>query len=76
MTKILQGVITSTKLLKTVTVKVERKYRHRIYNKVVKTHKKYLVDNPKLKLVVGDLVTIQAVRPISKNKHYQVIGKK
>lgn len=75
MTKILQGVVVSTKMQNTVTVKVERKYRHPVYSKVVKSHKKYLVDNPKLKLVEGDLVTIKEVRPLSKNKHYQVVEK-
>jgi len=75
MTKILQGVVVSTKMLNTVTVKVERKYRHPIYSKVVKSHKKYLVDNPKLKLVEGDVVTIKEIRPVSKHKHYQVLAK-
>lgn len=75
MTKVLQGVVVSTKMLNTVTVKVERKYRHPVYSKVVKSHKKYLVDNPKLKLAEGDLVTIQEVKPISKHKHYQVVAK-
>jgi len=76
MTKVLQGIVTSTKMNKTVTVRVERKYRHPVYAKVVKSHKKYLVDNPKLKLTEGDLVTIREGRPISKHKHYQVVAKK
>ncbi len=76
MTKILEGVVVSTKMKQTVTVKVERKYRHPVYAKIVKRHKKYLADNPELKLVEGDLVKIKEVRPLSKNKHYLVIGKK
>lgn len=76
MTKTLEGVVVSTKMTKTVTVKVERKFRHPVYSKVVKSHKKYLVDNPSLKLTEGDLVTIKEVRPLSKQKHYQVVAKK
>lgn len=75
MTKILQGEVVSAKTTKTVTVRIERKYRHPVYSKVVKSHKKYLVHNPELKLNEGDLVTIKEVRPISKNKHYQVVSK-
>lgn len=75
MTKILNGTVVSNKMDKTVVVKVERKYRHPVYGKVVKSHKKYLVNNPELKLDEGDVVTIQSVRPISKNKHYQIVEK-
>ncbi|OGK68248.1 30S ribosomal protein S17, partial [Candidatus Roizmanbacteria bacterium RIFOXYA2_FULL_41_8] len=60
----------------TVVVRVERKYRHPVYAKIVKRHKKYLAHNPSLKLIEGDLVKIKEVRPISKNKHYLVVGKK
>lgn len=75
MTKILTGVVTSTKMINTVVVKVERKYKHPVYAKVVKSHKKYLADNTELKLKEGDLVSIQSIRPLSKNKHYKIIEK-
>jgi len=75
MTKIYEGVIVSTKMKDTVTVRVERKYRHPVYAKVVKSHKKYLAHNDSLKLSVGDEVQIEETRPLSKTKHFRVIKK-
>lgn len=75
MTKILTGVVVSTKMDKTVTVLVERTFRHPEYEKVVTKNKKYLAHNETLKLVEGDMVSISEVRPISKNKHFTVVKK-
>jgi len=75
MTKIYEGTVCSTKMKDTVTVKVERKYRHPVYAKVVKSHKKYLAHNENLKLAVGDEVQIEETRPLSKTKHFRVIKK-
>lgn len=76
MAKLLEGVIVSTKLApKTVTVRVEERFRHPLYQKVVKTHKKYLVHNEKLELHEGDIVRIQETRPLSKKKRFTVIEK-
>ncbi len=41
MSKILTGIVTSTKMNKTVVVKIERVFRHPIYRKVIRRHKKY-----------------------------------
>jgi len=76
MSKVLKGIVVSNKTEQTVTVKVERRYRHPVYDKIIKRDKKYLVHNPKLKLKEGDLVEIKPVRPISKNKHYLIVNKK
>lgn len=75
MAKGIEGVVVSTKMNKTVAVRTERKYRHPVYQKVVTRHKKYLVHNEGMNLAVGDKVRILAVRPISKNKHFQVVTK-
>lgn len=69
------GTVVSTKMNKTVTVLVERKFRHPIYKKVVRRHKKYLADNQKLTLKEGERVEIKETRPISKNKHFIVLRK-
>ncbi len=76
MTKILKGMVVSTKMNKTVTVLVERKFRHPIYKKVIIRKKKYKVhcEDPKIK--VGDLVTIKECRPISKDKHFILVSEK
>lgn len=75
MNKILIGEVTSTKMQKTVVVRVERKFRHPLYRKVIIRHKKYKAHNESMELVVGDVVKIEETRPISKDKHFKVIEK-
>lgn len=69
------GEVVSAKMQKTVVVRVERKFRHPLYRKVIIRHKKYKAHNENLELVVGDIVKIEETRPISKDKHFKVIGK-
>lgn len=75
MAKIFEGIVVSNKMQGTVVVKVERTFLHPIYKKVVKRHKKYLVDTNKLELIVGDKVKIKETRPLSAHKHFIVVEK-
>ncbi len=75
MKKTLTGEVISTKMQKTVVVRVERKFRHPRYGKVIQRHKKYKAHNENIELVVGDVVEIEETRPISKDKHFRVIKK-
>lgn len=75
MAKILTGIVTSTKMTKTVTVKVESVYRHSLYKKTLKKHKKYLAHNDSFDLKEKDIVKIIETKPVSKNKHFKVIEK-
>ncbi|MBI5122998.1 30S ribosomal protein S17 [Candidatus Roizmanbacteria bacterium] len=75
MKKTLVGKVVSTKMAKTVVVKVERKFRHPVYHKVIVRHKKYKAHNEKLDLKLDDMVKIEETKPISKNKHFRVIKK-
>lgn len=75
MKKTLIGTVISTKMQKTAVVKVERKFRHNKYKKVIIRHKKYKAHNENLELVVGDLVKIVETNPISKDKHFKIIEK-
>ncbi|PIV09448.1 30S ribosomal protein S17 [Candidatus Roizmanbacteria bacterium CG02_land_8_20_14_3_00_36_15] len=75
MTKIFIGRVVSNKMTKTVTVLVERKYRHPLYKKVIKRSKRYKVHNEKLDLKEGDMVRIIETRPISREKHFIVVNK-
>ncbi|KAF0243887.1 MAG: small subunit ribosomal protein S17 [bacterium] len=71
------GRVVSTKLAQTATILIERVARHPLYKKTFVRSKKYLVHDP-LGVKEGDVVEIIKVRPISKNKHWQitrVIGK-
>ncbi|MGB9706846.1 MAG: 30S ribosomal protein S17 [Microgenomates group bacterium] len=72
--KILEGVVTSTKMKKTATVLVERFKVHPLYKKRVKVKKKYHAHD-QLGVKVGDRVKIQECRPISKTKRWKIIEK-
>jgi small subunit ribosomal protein S17 len=75
MTKQLKGVVTSDKMAKTVVVKVERYKKHPLYKKYVKKSKKYKAHDEKNEYKIGDKVIIRETRPLSKDKHFVVIGK-
>lgn len=75
MGKILKGKVVSTKMQKTVVVRVERVYAHPLYKKIIRKHKKYKAHNETLELVVGDMVKIAETAPTSKDKHFKVISK-
>ena len=73
--KILTGIIVSDKPNKTVTVLVERKYRHPVLKKVLKVKKKYNAHDANNKFKNGDRVSIIESKPFSKNKKFQVMEK-
>lgn len=75
MAKSLIGEVVSTKMQKTVVVKVERKIKHPFYRKIITRHKKYKVHNEDLELKQGDMVVIKETRPLSKEKHFIVTEK-
>ncbi|MDR1991791.1 MAG: 30S ribosomal protein S17 [Mycoplasmataceae bacterium] len=72
--KIFTGIVVSTKMTKTVTVKVERKNLHPRYKKLVITHKKYHAHDEKGIAQLGDKVRIVETRPLSKTKFYRVLS--
>jgi small subunit ribosomal protein S17 len=71
--RLLQGVVTSDKGNKTVTVQVDRRMTHPVYKKVVVTSKKYYAHDEENRSKVGDKVTIQESKPISKLKRWVVV---
>lgn len=67
------GVVTSDKMEKTITVSVERKLKHPIYGKFVKSSKKYMAHDEKNECGIGDTVKIMETRPLSKNKNWRLV---
>jgi len=61
--RILQGVVTSDKGDKSITVKVERRIAHPLYKKVITKSKKYNAHDESNSCKVGDLVSIQECKP-------------
>lgn len=73
--KVLEGVVVSDKMDKTVVVRVGRVYRHPLYQKVMRTTKKYKAHDEKNECKTGDSVMIMQTRPISKEKCWRVVKK-
>jgi small subunit ribosomal protein S17 len=71
--KIREGVVVSTKMQKTITVKVERTIRHPDFNKIVTREKKYYAHNENPDIQVGQKVRIIETRPLSKLKRWRVL---
>lgn len=71
--KVQKGTVVSTKMNKTVVVKVERTLRHPRYGKVIKRSKKLYAHNEDKPVQVGDTVTVIETRPLSKLKRWRVV---
>ena len=70
----LQGVVVSDKQDKTVVVRVERRFTHPAMKKTVRRSKKYHAHDEENRYHAGEAVRIQESRPLSKRKHWVVIG--
>jgi small subunit ribosomal protein S17 len=66
------GRVTSDKMDKTVTVLVERRVKHPIYDKIIVRSRKYHAHNEDNQAGTGDLVEIRESRPLSKTKAWVV----
>lgn len=69
--KTILGKVISDKMEKTVVVDVTRSLTHPLYHKRIRRTKKYLVHNEK-GAKAGDMVKIKEIRPVSKNKFFEV----
>ena len=71
--RVMQGVVVSDKMDKTVVVNVERRFKHPLYKKFIRRTKKYLAHDEENRCKVGDVVSIRESRPLSKRKAWEVI---
>ena len=62
------GTVVSNKMEKSITVLVERRVRHPVYGKVVRRSTKLHAHDENNDCNIGDTVTIEECRPISKSK--------
>jgi small subunit ribosomal protein S17 len=67
------GIVTSSKMQKTVVVTVERQVMHPLYKRVVRGSKNFLAHDEKNQCQVGDTVRIQETRPLSRCKRWRVV---
>ena len=62
------GVVVSDKMDKTIVVRVQRQYKHPLYKKIVRSHKKFKAHDEKNECKIGDKVEIKECRPLSREK--------
>ena len=65
--------VISDKMNKTRVVKLERKFAHRLYGKVIKKTTTFKVHDEKNEAKVGDTIKIMETRPLSKGKRWQLV---
>ena len=70
----LEGIVASAKGNKTIVVSVERRFAHPLLKKTVRRSKKYKAHDETNAVKVGDIVSIEESRPISKDKSWIVVS--
>ena len=71
--KVLQGLVVSDKMDKTVVVAVEDRFKHALYGKVVRRTNKLKAHDEAGEAGVGDRVLIMETRPLSATKRWRVV---
>jgi small subunit ribosomal protein S17 len=66
------GTVISNKMQKTIVVKIENRYPHPIYSKIMTKTKKYLVHDEIDKCNIGDQVLVEECRPLSRRKRWKL----
>jgi small subunit ribosomal protein S17 len=70
--KTVTGTVTSNKMDKTISVLVERRVKHPLYGKYMRRSTKLLAHDEANECNEGDIVIIEATRPLSKNKSWRL----
>ncbi len=67
------GIVTSNKMDKSIVVAVEKKQKHPMYGKFIKTTKKFHAHDETNDCNIGDTVRIMETRPLSKTKNWRLV---
>ena len=67
------GVVTSNKMVKSISVAVERKMQHGVYGKFIKQTSKFMAHDENNECNIGDTVKIMETKPMSKNKKWRLV---
>jgi small subunit ribosomal protein S17 len=68
------GDVISNKMAKTIVVRVERRFPHPRFKKVVTAYSKFYAHDEKAEAKVGDIVRIEETRPLSKLKRWRLVA--
>ena len=72
--RILSGIVIAAKNNKTITVKVTRKIKHKLYKKIISRSKNYHAHDENNNYKIGDNVSIIETKPISKLKKWTILS--
>jgi small subunit ribosomal protein S17 len=72
--RVIQGIVVSDKMDKTIVVTVERRKKHPLYHKVMSATERFKAHDEENQCRLGDVVNIQECRPMSKDKRWRVIS--
>jgi small subunit ribosomal protein S17 len=67
------GEVVSNKMTKTIVVRVERRFPHPQYKKIVTAYTKFYAHDEKSEAKIGDVVRIEETRPLSKTKCWRLV---
>ena len=67
------GEVVSNKMTKTIVVRVERRFPHPQFKKIVTSYKKFYAHDENSQAKVGDTVCIEESRPLSKLKRWTLV---
>src|SRR5580698_8168511 len=67
------GEVVSNKMTKTIVVRVERRFPHQKFKKIITSYKKFYAHDEKAEAKVGDKVRIEESRPLSKLKRWRLV---
>jgi len=68
------GEVISNRMAKTIIVRVERRFPHPKFKKVVTGYKKFCAHDEACVAKVGDHVRIEETRPLSKTKRWRLVA--
>tara|TARA_B100001540_G_scaffold141042_1_gene125308 strand:+ start:342 stop:596 length:255 start_codon:yes stop_codon:yes gene_type:complete len=67
------GIVASSKMHKSIVVKIERKVKHSLYGKFLKQTSRFVAHDEKNECNEGDTVRIMETRPLSKSKNWRLV---
>lgn len=71
--RVMIGTVSSAKTAKTITVEVQRTFKHAKYGKYVRRRKRYMAHDENGEARVGDTVEVASTRPMSKRKRWRLL---
>jgi len=72
--RVLIGKVSSASMDKSITVLIERKVKHPLYKKYIKRSTKVHAHDENNECNVGDVVSVEQCRPLSKTKSWRLVG--